>query len=61
MIFAVHSPVGDRSSTGQPPSVKGVLVDPVMMPIPEVYDIPMSVRNKPIPTPLAVLIVPGII
>ena len=46
---------------GQPPKASGVDVHPpVMAPIPAEYDRPVSVRKKPIPTPVAVLRVAGI-
>ena len=56
-----HSPVADRNTGGQPPIARGVLTAPVTMPIPDEYDIPTKVRKRPIPTPLAVLILAGII
>ena len=56
-----HSPAALRSSAGHPPMVSGVVTAPVMMPMPDVYDIPMRVKKRPIPTPLAILMVPGII
>lgn len=37
----------------------GVARDPVIKPIPEEYDMPITVKNMPIPTPLAVLIEGG--
>lgn len=45
---------------GQPPRARGVEVQPpVMAPIPAEYERPISVRKKPMPTPVAVLMVAG--
>lgn len=48
-------------SGGQPPKASGVdIPPPVMAPIPAAYDRPISVKKKPMPTPVAVLMVAGI-
>lgn len=50
-----------RSSAGQPAKVNGVEIPPpVIAPIPAEYERPISVRRKPMPTPVAVFNVAGI-
>lgn len=40
---------------------RGVLMAPVMAPSPDPYDKPIKVRKKPMPTPLAILMLFGMI
>lgn len=56
-----HIPVASSiMSAGHPASARGVaLYPPVIAPMPAEYERPISVRRKPIPTPVAVLIVAG--
>lgn len=62
MRCPVQAPVvGSRYAASHPAIVNGVDGLPVMIPMPSAYDIPTMVRKRPIPTPLAVLIVPGMI
>lgn len=47
-------------SEGHPPRARGVEAQPpVMAPMPALYERPISVRKKPMPTPVAVLMVAG--
>lgn len=62
MRCPVQAPVfGSRYAASQPAMVSGVDGFPVIMPIPSEYDMPTMVRNRPMPTPLAVFIVAGMI
>src|SRR3569833_3364976 len=62
MAPLVHELVVSLSlSAEQPPMASGVVAPGVMMPMPALYAIPLRVRNRPMPTPLAVLSVPWMI
>lgn len=61
ILWLLHTPVTrSRYCGGQPARSRGVAVaPPVMAPMPEEYERPTSARNRPMPQPLAILILLG--